>query len=368
MRFKIFAFLLLAVAALVASPNITMAQEGEVTVIDEVIAQVNDDVITLSMLRRESRQQIEALKASGKSEKEATDQVMSHQSELIATLINEKLLLQRGKELDMASDIEAEVNRRMLSIAQEQNIPTIQKLEEAMRSSGLNPDDIRATMRTEMMKQAVLQQEVDRRVYLEPSTQQVKEYFEKNKVRFLKPETVKLSEIYMSSKNKDDAAVKARAAELVIQLRAGADFKALAKANSEREDNGERVALKTGGEVGEFDVPNLRDDLVQQIKDVKTGGVTDPIKTPEGYQILRVDARTPAGTDAVFNDSRVREAILSERQPKERETYLQNLRNEAFIKLTDQYKEAVGPLLKLKAPVAAKSNSKDDKDDKKKKP
>jgi peptidyl-prolyl cis-trans isomerase SurA len=363
-RFKIFAAFLLAAVAIVASPNITFAQEGEVTVIDEVIAQVNDDVITLSMLKRESRQQIEALKQSGKSEKDATEQVMKHQAELIATLINEKLLLQRGKELEMASDIEAEVNRRMLSIAQEQGINSIQKLEEAMRASGLNPDDIRQTMRTEMMKQAVMQQEVDRRVYLAPSTAEVKEYFDKNKTKFLKQESIKLSEIYLSSANKDDAAVKARATELVTQLRAGADFKALAAANSEREKNGERTAVKDGGEVGEFDISSLRDDLVGSLKDVKAGGVTDPVKTNDGYQILRVDTRTPAGTDAVFNDNRVREAMLGERQPKERETYLQNLRNEAFIKLTDQYKPAVGPLLKLKAPVAAKS---DDKDEKKKK-
>src|SRR5688572_2206716 len=91
------------------------------TVVDEVIVQVNDDVITLSMLKRETRDRIEALKQQGRTEQQAVDEVAKHQAELIATLINEKLLLQRGKELEMAADIEAEVNRRMLQIAQEQD-------------------------------------------------------------------------------------------------------------------------------------------------------------------------------------------------------------------------------------------------------
>ena len=341
------------------------AQEGEMTVVDEVVVQVNDDVITLSMLRRETRERIEALKQQGRTEQQAADEVAKHQAELIATLINERLLLQRGKELEMAADIEAEVNRRMLQIAQEQGIKTIEQLYEAMRASKLDPEDIRRTMRTEMMKQAVLQQEVDRRVYLTPSAAELKKYFEEHPDRFRKPESVKLSEIYLSTVGKEDAAVRARALEIIAQARAGADFGSLAAANSEREKNGQRSAPQDKGVVGEFDLPNLREDLVAALKNVPAGGVTEPIKTPEGYQILRVDTRTPGGSTPVFNENRVREAILMEKQPKEREEYLQKLRNEAFIKVAEAHRATVEPLLKLTPPAAAKSS---DKDDKKKKP
>jgi hypothetical protein len=53
--------------------------------------------------------------------------------------------------------------------------------------------------------------------------------------------------------------------------------------------------------------------------------------------------------------------MLGEVQAKEREAYLQNLRNEAFIKLTEQYKASVEPLLKINAPTAAKGQDKEDK-------
>ena len=357
----------MALAILAATPSLVVAQEGEVQVIDEVIAQVNDDVITLSMLKRETKERIDALKQSGMTEQQANEEVTKRQAELIATLINEKLLLQRGKEMDLATEIEAEVNRRMLQIANDQGIPTIEKLIEAMRQSGLVYEDVRRTMRTEMMKQAVLQQDIDRKVYLGFSGEEVKKYFDSHPDKFRKPESIKLSEIYLSTVGKDDAAVRTRALELIAQVRAGADFGAIAAANSEREKSGKRTAPEDKGSVGEFDVPSLRDDLLKLLKDVKAGDVTEPIKLGDGYQIIRVDARTPASTTATFNDNRVREVMLGEVQGKERESYLQNLRNEAFIKVTEAYRAGVDPLLKINAPVAAKGNDKDKKDDKKSK-
>ena len=365
MRFKLFslAFMFLFLLGIVISnaPRVS-AQEGEATVIDEVIAQVNDDVITLSMLKRENKERIDALMQERKlTEQQATEEVMKHQAELIATLVNERLLLQKGKELDLASEIEAEVNSRMLDIAREQGINSIEKLEQAMRQSKIDPVTVKETMRVEMMKQAVMQQEVDRRIYLGFSIDEVKKYYEAHKEQFRKPESVTMSEIYLSSNDKDDAAVKARATELVAQLRAGANFKALAGANSEREKNGERTAPKDGGLVGVFEVPSLRDDLQAVVKNLQVGAVSDPIKTAEGYQILRLDERTPAGTAPTFNDNQVRQAMLIERQGKERDAYLQNLRNEAFIKISESYRASVEPLLKLDVPAAAKSSEKDKK-------
>ena len=333
-----------------------LAQEGELKVVDEVIAQVNEDVITLSMVRRQSKERIQALKQNGVSEQQATDEVAKHQAELIATLINEQLLMQKGKELDLASEVEAEVNRRMLDVAKEQGITSIEKLDEAMKESGLDPVATRQTLRTEMMKQAVIQQEVDRKTFLSLSSDELKKYFEANRAKFTKPEAVVLSEIFLSFAGKNEADVKARAMELVTQLRAGADFKALASANSEREMNGKRVAPENGGKVGRFEVANLREEIAKQIKGVKVGGISEPLKINDGYQILRVDERDEASSAVVYNENQVREAITIERSPKEREKYLQNLLNDSYVKISDNYREAVEPLLKLKPAAAAKAD------------
>ena len=78
MRVKLYSFismLFLMLGVVLCNTSAVKAQEGESTVIDEVIAQVNDDVITLSMLKRENRERIEALK----SERKMTDQQASEE-------------------------------------------------------------------------------------------------------------------------------------------------------------------------------------------------------------------------------------------------------------------------------------------------
>ena len=186
-----FLFVLLALL-----PSATFAQEGELQVVDEVIAQINDDVITLSMLKRETKERVEALKQAGSSEQDANAEVAKRQAELIATLVNEALLLQKGKELDLSSEVEAEVNHRMLEVAKEQGITTIEKLEAAMREGGVDPVATRQTLRTELMKQAVIQQEVDRKVFFGWTMDELKKYFQEHQDKFRKPETVTISEIY----------------------------------------------------------------------------------------------------------------------------------------------------------------------------
>jgi len=346
-------FLSLAIAGLfvlgilAVLPSPTFAQEGELQVIDEVIAQINDDVITLSMLKRENKERVESLKQGGMPEQEAVAEVTKRQSELIATLVNEALLLQKGKELDLANEVEAEVNRRMLDVAKEQNIPTIEKLEAAMREGGVDPVTTRQTLRTELMKQAVIQQEVDRKLFFGWTMDELHKYFQEHQDKFRKPETVTISEIYLGSAGKNEAEVKARAFDLVRQLRGGADFAKLAAANSEREANGVRVAPESGGKVGTFEMPNLRDAIADSVKGVPAGGISEPLRDANGYQIFRVDERTPGSTTAVFNENQVREAMTMEHSVKAREDYLQGLRDEAYIKISQSYRDGVAPLLKL---------------------
>jgi len=334
------------------------AQEGEPVVVDQVIAQVDSDVIMLSALKREMKEAVESLsKQQGMPVDKAQAEVNSRQAEIIATLINEQLLLAKGKELDLSNEIEAEVNRRMLEVAQGQNIKTMDELYAAMRASGLDPDAIRQTLRVEIMKNAVFQREVDSKLYYGFSNEELQAYFKAHPEKFKKPESVTLSEIFLSLAGKNPATVEAQAKQIIEQARGGASFAALAKANSERMDNGERIAEKTNGAVGTFEVPNLREDIAAAIKNLKTGGTSDILKSEEGYQIIHVDQRT-AGSDAtVFNEQRVREALTNEKMVPAREKYLQNLRDDAYIKVSDDYSAAVLPLLKLKSQTTASTES-----------
>ena len=341
MRSKSIVATFFLIGVFLLSPALARAQEGEPIVVDEVIAQVNDGVVTLSQLKREMKEAVDAYKQRGMTEQQATAEVEKHKAEMIATLINEQLLLQKGKELEMTEKVEAEVNKRMLEVAKQNGITSIEKLDEAMRQAGVDPTATRQTLRAEIMKQAVMESEVDSKIFYGLSSDELHKYFDAHRDKFLKPETVELSEIFLSLAGKPEPDVKAQAAQLVDQLRKGADFATLAKAYSER-------GKENAGKVGLFQVTDLRPDILAVIKTVKAGGVSDPLKTDEGYQILRVDARTAGTNTPVFNENQVREAITIERSAQAHEDYLQSLRDDAFIKIAKDYSDSVQPLLKIK--------------------
>lgn len=355
-----FVWTALAFAALVtlSGPKV-VAQEGEPVVIDSVIAQVNGDVVMLSTLKREMKEAIEAFKQQGVPEAKAMEEVSKRQPELIASLINEMLLVQKGKELNMTEEVETEVNREMARVMKDQGFKSLSEMEEAMRREGLDPASIRSTIRTQYMKNAVLSREVDMKIYFRPSMDELKKYYDQNRDKFRKPETITLSEIFLSFAGKSEADVRVRAQEILRQLRAGADFGTLAAANSERMDQqGNRVAAQTKGKVGTFAVPDLKPEFAASIKSVQAGGVTELIRSDEGFQILRVDERTPASDPKAFDEEQVRQAITIESREKERTEYMKNLRKDAYIRLAEEYKATVGPLITPTAPATSSTTSK----------
>jgi peptidyl-prolyl cis-trans isomerase SurA len=353
-----FAWAAFAVAILLTFTSLpALAQEGEPQIVDEVIAQINNDVITLSMLKREMREFIEAQKQQGMPEQKAVDEVNQHKAEIIASLVNEQLLMQKGKELGFTEEVEIEVNKRMLEVAKQHGIKTIADLDETLKQNGLDPVGIRQTLRAEIMKQMVLSREVDAKIYYGLSTDELNKYYAAHKDKFRKPETVTLSEIWLSLAGKPEAEVRAKAMQIVLQARAGADFGALAAANSEREVNGKRVAPESKGKVGTFSFTDLRANIIEALKDVKAGGVSDPIRTDEAFLIFHVDERTAAGNDSTFNENQVRDAITNERLEKERKDYMKTLRTDAYIKIATPYRQSVEPLLDLNNSPAKKAST-----------
>jgi peptidyl-prolyl cis-trans isomerase SurA len=335
LNYFILAFVLGAVTVLPA-----MGQESEPVVIDEVVAQVNDGVITLSSVKREMSDQVKAMVAAGKKEEEAKAEIDAKQGELIAGLINEELMVQKGKELGLDSDIEAMMNKRFEDIRKEQGLKTQDELFRKMREGGFSPEEIRATWRKQAMAESVLKRDVDSKLYHGFSGKELQEYFNKNKPKFIKPESLTLSEIYLSFAGRDTDAVRAKAKGLVEQLRSGGDFTKLAVENSERPD-----VKTTQGKLGTFSVNDLKDNVAIPLKGVKAGQVTDPVELDEGLMIIRVDERTGASGEAKFSEEDVRNMLTYERSPEQRKKYMVDIRKEAYIKISENYRAAVSPVL-----------------------
>ena len=327
--------------AFLFSANLTaFAQETELKVVDQVVAQVNDGEITLSRVRREMNEAIETFVQEGKTREEATAAIESKKGELIANIINEELLLQKGKDLGFEADIEAQINQRLAGIMKQQGIKSLDVLYKEMEKSGVNPPEIRELWRKQLTRDMVLQREVDGKLYYGWTAKEIKSYFEANKAKFTKPESVTISEIFLNFAGRDADAVREKAKQIVAQARGGADFAKLAVENSERPD-----VQQTKGKAGTFNVKDMDETFSKALKDVKAGSITEPLELTEGMEILRVDDRSKATTESFFDETEVRKAMTYEKLPGERKKYVATLRSDAYIKINDEYRPLVAPIL-----------------------
>ncbi|MGB7210485.1 MAG: peptidylprolyl isomerase [Pyrinomonadaceae bacterium] len=328
-------------AAVLFASSSASAQETQERIVDEVVAQVNEGVVTLSRIKRESKAIVDAEVQQGKTRDVAQKMVDEKQGELIANIINEELLVQKAKELGLDKEIDASLNQRFLQIMKQYNMKSLDALYEEMQKTGVDPQEIREVWRKEATRTMVLQKEVQSKVYWESSGKQLKDYFEKNKARFTKPETISISEIFLAFAGRDEAAVREKAKQLVAQLRGGADFAKMVAENSDRQD-----AAKTKGKVDTMNLKDLDEKFAVAIKNVKAGGYSDPIELDQiGINILRVDDRSQASSESFYDENAIRMAILNDKLPEATKKYMSTLREDSYIKISENYRPIVAPIL-----------------------
>lgn len=331
-------FLLFAV---LASAGVAVsAQETQERVVDEVIAQVNEGVITLSRIKRESKSIVDEQVKAGKTPEEAQRMVEEKKGELIANLINEELLVQKAKELNLDSQVDATINERFVQIMKQYNLKSLDQLYKAMEEQGADPGEIRELWRKQAVRDLVIQREVQQKVYWEANGKQLRDYFEKNKAKFTKPETVSISEIFLGFAGRDENTVREKAKQIVAQLRSGGDFDKIAK------ENDPPAIFEGTGKAEKLKVADLTEKLAAPIKGLKAGGIAEPVDVEQlGIAILRVDGREQASSESFFDESAVRMAILAEKAPTATKDFMATLRQESYIKIGETYRPIVSPIL-----------------------
>ena len=343
--FKVKIFRNALIATVVLLPAFTsFGQETQEKVVDEVVAQVNNDVITLSRVKKEIEQIINSEVQQGKSRDSVVKAVNEKQGELIASMINEELMVQRAKELGIDKEADVEVNGRFAQIMKQYNLKTLESLYKAMEEQGVNPQDMREMWRKQAIREILVQRELQAKVYWEPTAKDVKDYFEKNKTKFTKPEMFTLSEIFLSFAGRDEAAVREKAKQLAAKARTGVDFAQLAIENSERKD-----VATTKGKIDPIEMKQIEQadpKIAAAVKPLKKGDVTDPIDSEDiGVVIFKIDDRTAASTESFFDERNVRLAMLSERMPGRQKEFMAKLRENAYIKINETYRPLVSPIL-----------------------
>jgi peptidyl-prolyl cis-trans isomerase D len=115
--------------------------------------------------------------------------------------------------------------------------------------------------------------------------------YNNNSEQYTTPEQVRASHILLKTEGKDDAAVKAKAEELLKQAKSGADFAELAKKNSEDE-----ASAKNGGDLDYFGRGRMVPEFDQAVFAMQPGTISDLVKTQYGYHIIKLVDKKNATT------------------------------------------------------------------------
>jgi parvulin-like peptidyl-prolyl isomerase len=305
-----------------------------VKVVEEIAAKVNGDIITRGELARK-RQDIEAEAKrqglSGARLQQAVDEVVAN---ALRDEIDTLLLVQKGKDLNI--NVDADVTRRLAELQVQQKISDPDKFQAFIReNTGMGYEDFKLQMKNQMLTQRVIGQEVARTVTVPEAEAQ--KFYDEHKSEYVRKESqVFLSQIVISTEGKSAeqvAVAEKRAKDLAARAQKGEKFSDLARDNSDDVET-----AKNGGQIG----PMTKGLLDKPIEDLvfakKKGFVSDPIRRPNSFLILKVDERFEAG-QASFEEvkSEIQERLTQPKMEGKVRVFLTGLREDAFLEIKEGY-------------------------------
>jgi parvulin-like peptidyl-prolyl isomerase len=310
------------------------AADNNVKVVEEIAAKVNGDIVTRGELARK-RLEIEAeAKRQGLSGPRLQQAVTEYTANALRDEIDTLLLVQKGKDLNI--NVDPEVTRRLAEIQVQQKISDPDKFQAFIReNTGMTYEDFKLQMKNQMLTQRVIGQEVMRNITVPEAEMQ--KYYDEHKSEFIRKESqVFLSQIVISIEGKtpDQVAVaEKKAKDLAARAKKGEKFTDLARDNSD-----DAETAKNGGQIGAMSKGMMDKSIEDLVFAEKKGFVSDAIRRPNSFLILKVDERFEAG-QAAYEEvkSELQERLTQPKTEGKVRIFLTALREDAFLEIKEGY-------------------------------
>ena len=182
---------------------------------------------------------------------------------------------------------DADVDAQVASM--QKKFPTQAEFDKALSARNTTVEQLKADARIDMAINKMMEVEVASAVAATDTD--AKDFYDKNPDKFQQPESVRASHILLMTKDKDEAAKKAaktKIDELLKRAKAGEDFAALAKANSED------GSAPQGGDLGPFQRGRMVPEFDKVAFSLKPGEISDVVTTEFGYHIIKLTEKKEA--------------------------------------------------------------------------
>jgi len=300
-----------------------------------VAATVNGRAITFEELDK----QFQVAQFGSPGEKPSDDQVLIQRMEILRAMIDNEIMLQRAEReglLAVDSDVEARFSEMRTPYTEEE-------FQKQLNDRKMTADELKAQLRRDLSAQKLLNKETTAKISI--ADKDITDFYEANKASFNRAEPqLHLAQILVTPNSDqavrnlkgdnavDDAEAKKKISSLEARLRNGEDFGELAQNYSEDPES-----AAAGGDLGfvpESALEQANAELRKTILALRPGQVTPALKTAEGYRLLKLITREPAGQRGL-NDPNVqqtiRETLITRKEQLLRSAFYEVARNEADV-------------------------------------
>lgn len=302
-----------------------------------VAAMVNDRAVTYADLEKQFMIQFPA--QPGQSNQENNDQTMINKMEVLRSMIDQEIMMQRAEKQGLLAqqvDVDAEFNKLKGGFTQEE-------FQKRLADRKMTAEDLKADIRKKLSIEKLINKEITSKINI--TEKDVTDFYNANKANFnLAEPQVHLAQIIVTpnpdpevrnlknDKAQNDDQARRKIQQIADRLRAGEDFSMLAQNYSE--DPG---SSSNGGDLGfvsESALEKANIELRRLISQMQPGQISPVIRTGEGYRILKLLSKEPAG-QRDLSDPRVqqtiRETLLNRKDQLFRAAFLEAVRNEASV-------------------------------------
>jgi peptidyl-prolyl cis-trans isomerase SurA len=320
-----------------AAPKTANPDSGKT--VEEIIARVNNEIITRSEYNKARQTAEEDVKSECQSRctpEQLQSALEDRQKHTLRDLVDQSLLVQRGK--DMGVSVEPELIKRLDAIRIDNKLGSMEELEKAVSGQGLNWEDFKNNIRSTLLTQRVISSEVGSHITI--SDEEITKYYEAHKAEFVRPEQVALREIVVSTEGKkpeDLPDLKKKAETALKRVQDGEDFAEIAKRLSDGSTKSQ------GGFLGIYKRGELSKELEDKVFKMKRKDLTEVMETKQGYLVLEVLEHYDEGEQALAKvKNEIMDKLYGGRMEPAMREYLKTLREQSYVVIKPGYQDIAG--------------------------
>lgn len=292
-------------------------------VVEEIVAIVNDDIITRSEYEESLRSIYQMLQSQLEGE-ELNKQFSVMKENLLVTMIRNKLLLQEA--IEKGFDVTEQVSLYIENLKKENNIETDAQLRQELQKQGMNFEVWRDGLRENFLKQALIFSEVDRFIAVDDS--ELISYYKLHPEEFTEPAEYRLRVIYISPEGNSEEELRSKKEEISRRISEGEEMADLAAQYSEGPEK------ESQGDLGSFKKGELEKTLEEAVEKLNPGEIHPWVEVRNGWYLLKLEEKKESRLRA-FEETKqeIEKKIFSERKRKKTEEYIKKLLESNYIKI-----------------------------------